>query len=571
MERTVISQVVDNLNEAVMACSDNKGDDFFIFRGINKCDDDSLREDRTPLLQSGAAIRLKKESKTSQLDFLQYHDNLVKYARENYKNDLYEYKSLSDLDILAQIEHTRGATCLIDFSTNFLIALYFACAATDIEKQGDGYVFFLNVNSVANEDILFNVTENNKNDPISTLLQRKARAKSSMKTVNNRFWYWKPDYTNNRIRRQDSIFVFGLDTQLDPKKGLKYGCIKIPVGDKQNILNELNRYFNISVLNIYDDLPGFSGEANNKYIAISKEILPSERCLSKIKQLIKSEEYDRAEGFCIKILNCIFKQDEKCQLCEQIDKNIREFEVLNQYSIVFYRKSKQAEDVEKSKDLLIKEVSCLCKTQNIINELINNGQDAKLQDYKDEVLSVYRRLVYCYYECFFYKEGLDVVNNYFSKIASKSLFKDDDKRDWIYMGLELSLLSKKFDQYDKFEEKYKKSLSNIDDLLYKDIHFLFNKIHEVLKLNKDEDSSKLNDRLEKKGEEYSKYYGDKNLCINRCTNVMYWGFGDIKYLLENSVRTKDNNSNYLYLSNIVNALEELQNKIKDMATSILPA
>lgn len=505
---------------------------------------------------------------------MQYHDNLVKYARENYKNDLYDYKSLSDLDILAQIEHTRGATCLIDFSTNFLIALYFACAATDIETKDYGYVFFLNVNSVANEDILYNVTENNKYDPISTLLQRKARAKSSMKTVNNRFWYWKPDYTNNRIRRQDSIFVFGLDTQLDPKKALKYGYIKISFNDKRKILNELNRYFNISVLNIYDDLPGFSGEANNKHIAISNEILPSERCLSKIKQLIKNEEYDRAEGFCIKVLNCIFKQNKKkgeCDSCGKMDNKIREFEVLNQYSIVFYRKSKQEKDVQKSKDFLIKEVSCLCKTQNIINELINNEQDAKLQDYKDEVLSVYRRLVYCYYECFLYKEGLDIVNNYFSRIATKYLFKDDDKRDWIYMGLELSLLSKKFDQYDKFEEKYQKSLSSIDDLLYKDIHFLFNKVYEVLKLNKIEDDSILNDQIEKKGEEYSKYYGDENLCINRCMNVMYWGFGDIKYLLENSVRNKDNNSNYLYLSNIVDALEELQNKIKDMATSILPA
>lgn len=57
MERTVISHVIDNLNEAVKTYSDNKGDDFFIFRGINKCDKNSLREDKTPLLQSGAAIR----------------------------------------------------------------------------------------------------------------------------------------------------------------------------------------------------------------------------------------------------------------------------------------------------------------------------------------------------------------------------------------------------------------------------------------------------------------------------------------------------------------------------------
>ncbi len=33
---------------------------------------------------------------------------------------------MSDLDVLAEIQHLGGATCLVDFSTNFLIALWMA-------------------------------------------------------------------------------------------------------------------------------------------------------------------------------------------------------------------------------------------------------------------------------------------------------------------------------------------------------------------------------------------------------------------------------------------------------------
>ena len=53
-----------------------------------------------------------------------------------------------EFEILAEIQHYDGSTNLIDFTTDFLIALFFAC---DGEYQRDGRLIFLDRNSVVTQ------------------------------------------------------------------------------------------------------------------------------------------------------------------------------------------------------------------------------------------------------------------------------------------------------------------------------------------------------------------------------------------------------------------------------------
>lgn len=54
---------------------------------------------------------------------------------------------LSDLEILAEIQHLGGATCLTDFTTNFLIALWFA---TSPKEDADGKLVWLDLGQPTN-------------------------------------------------------------------------------------------------------------------------------------------------------------------------------------------------------------------------------------------------------------------------------------------------------------------------------------------------------------------------------------------------------------------------------------
>ena len=66
--------------------------------------------------------------------FLEYNENLLKKCRlKNY--DKREQKQLDDLELLADLQHHGAATCLIDFTRNALIALWFACKRSDDESK----------------------------------------------------------------------------------------------------------------------------------------------------------------------------------------------------------------------------------------------------------------------------------------------------------------------------------------------------------------------------------------------------------------------------------------------------
>ena len=120
-----------------------------------------------------------------------------------------------DIEILTELQHYGGATNLIDFTTDYLIALFFACEGSDFLDK-DGRVILLRKTKEINEQI-----EN-------------------------------PQNPRNRVIAQKSIFV-------RPPYGFieQYNVIDIPKDLKQSILYYLRKCHGISIETIYNDLHGF--------------------------------------------------------------------------------------------------------------------------------------------------------------------------------------------------------------------------------------------------------------------------------------------------------------------------
>ena len=153
------------------------------------------------------------------------------------------HRELSDLELLAQLQHNGAATCLIDFTYNSLIALWFAC---EYKKYKDGKVIIMptddpeKFSSIIYKDFQKNIFEFLKEDK----------------------WYkWTPTQLGNRIIAQQSLFIFG-------KRRLNnddYTSIIIDKDKKEQIKEDLRDWFGISEETLFNDFTGFAlSKAHNR-------------------------------------------------------------------------------------------------------------------------------------------------------------------------------------------------------------------------------------------------------------------------------------------------------------------
>lgn len=208
---------------------------------------------RPEQIRSGASVRLRDTDKKyfSITDYLSYINNLI----YDFKKVNPEFKDYNELEILAEIQHRGGASCLVDFSKNFLISLWFACNNDDHDF---GYLFCYNVNNDALLDD--NISYLNKDRwtyPIENLLQYTRKTSQYSDGEKFRFWLWKPANINGRIARQDSIFVFGLEKFF--AKDHYVGIITIPPQWKRDIVSALKNYFGITSETVFPDVDGYAG------------------------------------------------------------------------------------------------------------------------------------------------------------------------------------------------------------------------------------------------------------------------------------------------------------------------
>lgn len=258
-----INKILEILNDWLGHFSTEKSLQI-IYRGITN--------DYGNLIRSGASIRLENTLSTnySYSDYIAYHQKLIQQVKNSYPDS---YKGWSDLEILADLQHNGAATCLVDFSKNILVSLWFACNdiangknnrfvrnnnnQTEKISESYGILYCYNITyDLLYENKLSIVTNQDIVDDISSLLQRTKKATNFCSDTVYSFMLWEPTVLNNRIARQDSVFLFGLNKfQIDKHQILQ---IKIPNSIKKSILNALNRFFNISATTIFGDKHGFA-------------------------------------------------------------------------------------------------------------------------------------------------------------------------------------------------------------------------------------------------------------------------------------------------------------------------
>ena len=145
-------------------------------------------------------------------------------------------RSLTELELLAELQHFGAATCLIDFTNSAVIALYFACRG-EIDKIGK-------VVAMETDDIhkFSTISFEDLNRPVKEFLNK------------GKLWKWVPSGQNNRIVAQQSVLVLG-EGSID-KSLLKE--ITIAAECKKDIMEVLEESFGLNEQKLFNDLVGFA-------------------------------------------------------------------------------------------------------------------------------------------------------------------------------------------------------------------------------------------------------------------------------------------------------------------------
>ncbi len=189
------------------------------------------------LLRSGAERRMRKALKEYADDEIpsdsikSYHDDLLDKARERGFGRV-DGSNLNDLELLAALQHFGAATCLLDFTKQALVALYFACQD---ENKEDGKIFIVpyrTIPSASGKEIIKDLLTNDK----PTL--------------------WRPmlhGAAERRIMTQSGLFLINIT-----KKHKDMQRVLIREKDKKDILDELDSIYQISAETLFMDLSGFA-------------------------------------------------------------------------------------------------------------------------------------------------------------------------------------------------------------------------------------------------------------------------------------------------------------------------
>lgn len=254
-----------------------KNDDIFpqyIYRGITRYDksfENGTKDISEWTIRSGLAIRMSESYSEgfSKNDFVSALIDLTQRARKEFPIDYADY---SDLEILADIQHNGGATCLVDFSKNLLTALWFACSNEKDDKK-DGFLFCYNIIEDIKKHSLAYLNPTTEKEQIKTVLLNTYRYTNYNYEKVEKFCLWEPTNINGRIVRQDSVFLFGTESFVIGEHDIF--TVHIPSKLKRVIRECLSVLFNISSENMYKDKTGLA-TSNAKSI-----LMPGSLCLDK--------------------------------------------------------------------------------------------------------------------------------------------------------------------------------------------------------------------------------------------------------------------------------------------------
>ena len=168
--------------------------------------------------------------------FIHASEDLVEQAKQHgHARD--SAGELKDLQVMARLQHYGASTCLIDFTRNPLVALWFACEPPKKKGQrADGKVVAINSDDFEKYKI---IQSKHLDDSLGDLLKK------------DHLWKWQPEKLNNRIVAQHSEFIFGKPVIAPDKERV------ISAAARKDIFRELKEY-NISEEHLLADFYGFA-------------------------------------------------------------------------------------------------------------------------------------------------------------------------------------------------------------------------------------------------------------------------------------------------------------------------
>ena len=198
-------------------------------------------------------ILLKQKNMSAETldrNILWWEKILLQKAKQNYYNYDERGRLLSDLELLAKLQHHGTATRLLDFSKNVLIALWFC--ASDVQNQ-DQTGLLLGINT----DIVAGGSENTFDFHLSyTEFFNEVCSTDDI-------WMVDAPVVVSRISSQSSVFLCSKSIKS------KYGYFPLPEEKyakkiaispklKCSCLKVLSECFNITPYTIFPDIEGFS-------------------------------------------------------------------------------------------------------------------------------------------------------------------------------------------------------------------------------------------------------------------------------------------------------------------------
>ena len=192
-QQTKLKKVLEKINEIAEKSVD--GD--YIYRGESKCH---------KKVSSNLYREYEKDIEAENFDIMVVQEEILKEARE------YTTDKMDDPEILTELQHYGGKTNLIDFTTDYLVALFFACES---KSDKPGRVILLQKQSETYEVI------------------------PAPRTI-------------PRAGIQKSIFVQSASGVVEQDI-----VVCIPADLKSNVLDYLRKYHDILTRTIYNDLLGF--------------------------------------------------------------------------------------------------------------------------------------------------------------------------------------------------------------------------------------------------------------------------------------------------------------------------
>ena len=210
----------------------------YLFRGVSK---DSYK------IEASAYRRLPEMERNNPDRLLRINQDLIEKARL-LGHDQKDGERLSDLELLAELQHFGAATCLIDFSRSSRVALWFACQQSTTGEANGKVVAVRSDDSARFETI----TPKLITEDIDYFFREDEQRGYPL-------YQWQPKYQNNRIIAQQSVFIFG-GAQIETEAK----CVILESG-KGDILTSLEKVSGITEGSIYPDFDGFARlHAQNK-------------------------------------------------------------------------------------------------------------------------------------------------------------------------------------------------------------------------------------------------------------------------------------------------------------------